>query len=220
MTNPDTKHPMTPTAVQAELNREALADARVFTVSVLGGPACGKTALIDATIGRFMPDVHVGVISCNADRPTAHGGDRVVQVRTGGDGTLTAQRVHHGLASLDLYWLDLLFLENVGSRTAPPANDLRQNVTVLFLSVDPADAEATRRPDLVRRADVVLLNKVDRLGWVSFDLDAFCRDAARLHPGADVMEISALYGYGMGQWFDWLQRRITGWRVDASHWFG
>jgi hydrogenase nickel incorporation protein HypB len=220
MTIPDTKYPMTPAAVQAELNREALADARVFTVSVLGGPACGKTALIDASIGRFMPNVHVGVISCNVDRPAADGGDRVVQVRTGGDGTLNSQHVHQGLASLDLYWLDLLFLENAGARIAPPANDLRQNVTALVLSVDPADAEATRQPDLVRRADVVLLNKVDRLGWVSSDLDAFGRDVARRYPGADVMEVSALYGYGMGQWFDWLQRRITGWRVDASHWFG
>jgi hydrogenase nickel incorporation protein HypB len=220
MTTPGTKHPVTPAAVQAELNREALADARVFTVSVLGGPACGKTTLIDATVERFMPDVHVGVVTCDADRPLAHGGNRVVQVCTGDQKALTAKRVHQGLASLDLYWLDLLFLENAGSRTAPPAHDLRQNVTVLVLSVDPADAEATRQPDLVRRADIVLLNKVDRLGSVPSDLDAFRRDAARLHPGADVMEISALHRYGMERWFDWLKRRITEWRVDASHWFG
>jgi hydrogenase nickel incorporation protein HypB len=203
-----------------------LHEAGVLTISVIGGPGCGKTTLIDATIDRLTPDVNVGVIACDpvshrdADRLARHG-RQVVQVNTGEDHGLEARHVYRALKSLDLEWADLLFVENIGSLTGPAANDLGQDLTVTVFSVAAGDDKAEKHPALVRSADVVLLNKVDLLGRGPFDVAAFRRDVRRINETAEVIEISGLYAQGIDRWIDWLRRRVkTAHRDEISHWFG
>lgn len=197
-----------------QLNRQKLHDANVFTLSIVGGPGCGKTALIDAIIDRLMPDTHVGIIAGDlrshrdADRIAGHS-QQVVQVTMGERTTLDAAHVRDALARLDLTWIDLLLIENVGSLTAPADRDLGQDSTAVIFSVAAGDDKADKHPDLVRSADVILINKTDLLPSVPFDLSAFRADVQRINSLAAVFEVSPLHDRGLTPWLDWLRARVV-----------
>lgn len=209
----------------ADLNRRTLKGAGVATVSVIGGPGCGKTSLIDATIETLMPEVHVGVIACDvasqldADRMSRHS-EQVAQVTTGEGGLLDSGHIRDAIRWLDLRWIDVLFIENVGTLVTPAPFDLGQDVTVAMFSVAAGHDKAAKHPDLVRAADIVVLNKIDLLPSVPFDLDAFRADVSRLNPSARLFEMSALHGEGRQPWLDWVKARVTKRRDQASIWFG
>jgi hydrogenase nickel incorporation protein HypB len=218
-------HPSAP-GEHRRLNRAALRSAGVYTISVIGGPGCGKTTLIDSTTARLAADVHVGVVTCDpvsnrdADR-TGRRSRQVVQVTTGEGYALDAGHVREAIAGLDLDWIDLLFVENVGSPTAAALNDIGQDVTVAIFSVAAGDDQAAKLPGLVRAADVVLLNKVDLLGCVPFDLARFRADVRRGNERADVIEMSGLHAQGAERWLEWLRDRLKKTHeAEASHWFG
>src|SRR5215207_6044762 len=134
----------------AEHNRNLLRQARVFTASVIGGPGGGKTSLIDATIERLMPEVHVGVIACDvashldADRLTRHS-DQVVQVNVGAGGLLDAAHIRDALECLDLKQIDVLFIENIGTLVGGPL-DLGQEATVAIFSVAAGHDKPAKHP--------------------------------------------------------------------------
>jgi hydrogenase nickel incorporation protein HypB len=209
----------------AKLNRKLLNDAGIFAVTVSGGPGCGKTSLIEASITRLMPNVGVGVIACDiashldADRMT-RASDQVVQVNTGQQGIADATHIHDALKWLNLEKIDLLFIENVGTLVCPNDLDLGQDVTAAIFSVAGGHDKAVKHPELVRSADVVLLNKTDLMGAVPFDLNAFRADIHRLNPNAKLIELSALNGQGIDQWLDSLKSRIKKHQSKTSNWFG
>ena len=209
----------------ATLNRDTLRGSNVLTVNVLGGPGCGKTSLIAATIDHLMPEVHAGVIACDiashrdADRIST-ASEQVVQVNTGQGGVVEAGHIHDALRWLDLQWLDLLFIENVGTLALLGVPDLGQDAAAVVFSVAAGDDKADRHPDLVRAADVVVLNKTDLLTAVPFNLPAFRSDVRRLNPNAELIEVSALRGDGVDRWVQWLKSRVTRGTPKASHWFG
>jgi hydrogenase nickel incorporation protein HypB len=213
----------------ARLNRDALRDAGVLTVNILGGPGCGKTSLIAATIERVGHDIHAGVITCDigsgtrpehdADRLSA-ASDQVVQVNTGQGGVVEASHIHDALQWLDLQWLDLLFIENVGTLALPGIRDLGEDLAAVVFSVAAGDDKADRHPELVRAADVVLLNKTDLLKSVPFDLEAFEADVRRINPAAHLIEVCALRGDGIDKWVQWLKSQVVHGTPKASHWFG
>jgi hydrogenase nickel incorporation protein HypB len=192
----------------ADLNRKALREAHVFSVSVMGGPGCGKTSLIDATIQRLMPEIHVGVIACDlashvdADCMTRHS-DQVVQVNVGECGVLDATFIRDALEWLDMRWMDVLFIENIGTLVGKPL-DLGQDATVAMFSVAAGDDKPAKHPDLVRAADLVVLNKTDLLPVVPFDLNVFRRDVKSINPAAKHFDLSALTGSGLDAWMKWV----------------
>jgi hydrogenase nickel incorporation protein HypB len=211
----------------AGLNRTALREARVLTVSLLGGPGCGKTTLIADTVERLMPDVHVGVIACDvathrdADRIRAVS-EQVVQVNTcQASGVVNAGHIRDALRWLDLAWLDLLLIEHVGSLTLADAPDVGQDASVTVFSVAAGDDKPAKHPELVQAADVVLLNKTDLLPAVPFDLAAFRSDVERIKPGVGLIELSAKSGDGVDRWIGWLRSRVTPEATSkVAHWFG
>jgi hydrogenase nickel incorporation protein HypB len=210
----------------AQMNRAALREAGVLTVGLLGGPGCGKTTLIAATVEGLGPGVHAGVIACDieshrdADRISAIS-EQVVQVNTGeGGGVIDATHIRDALRWLDLAWLDLLFIEHVGTLALAGAPDVGQDATVTMFSVAGGDDKADKHPELVHAADAVVLNKIDLLTAVPFDLSAFRRDVERIKPGCELIELSALKGEGLEQWVAWLRSRVVREAPKASHWFG
>jgi hydrogenase nickel incorporation protein HypB len=209
----------------ARLNRTALRDAGILTVSLLGGPGCGKTALVAETLERLMPDVHVGVVACDigshrdADR-ISRTSEQVVQVNTGGPGVVEASHVRDALNWLDLKWLDLLLIENVGTLALPGAPDLGQDASVTVFSVAAGDDKADKHPELVQASDLVILNKIDLLPSVPFDLPAFRRDVHRIKPTGRLIELSALRGDGFDHWVEWLRSKVIRETEKACHWFG
>ena len=209
----------------ATLNRETLRKAGIVTVSIVGGPGCGKTTLIDATLERLMPDVHVGVIACDvashrdADRMSRHS-DQVVQVNTGEGHGLRPSHVRDALRWLDLEWLDLLLIENVGTLIGPANLDLGQDDTAVLFSVAAGDDKADKHPDLVRGAKLVILNKTDLLPSVPFNLTGFRSDVKRINPAAELIELSALQSTGLDHWLAWLKHRVSDGQPQPSQWFG
>jgi len=197
----------------AKLNRRRLAEANVFALSVSGGPGCGKTSLIEATIQKLLPEVKVGVIACDdasqldADR-IIRSSDQVVQINTGQQGTPDATHIHDGLQWLDLAKIDLLLIENVGPLAGADPLDLGQDATAAVFSVAGGHDKANRHPELVRSVDLVLLTKTDLLRAVPFDLSAFRADVHRLNPRTQLFELSSLNGDGLEQWLAWLAARV------------
>jgi hydrogenase nickel incorporation protein HypB len=209
----------------AGANRSLLRDAGVLSVGIIGGPGCGKTTLITATIQRLAPAMRVGVIAC--DIASGRDGQRissvssqVVQVNThNACCTVDAGHIRDALKRLDLKSLNLLLIEHVGNLTkAPP--DVGQDLLVTMFSVAGGDDKADRHPDLVRAADVVILSKLDLLPAVPFNLLSFRRDIARIKPGCDVIELSATQPDGIDRWADWLRFRAECETSKARNWFG
>jgi hydrogenase nickel incorporation protein HypB len=209
----------------AHLNRAALREAGVLGVGVFGGPGCGKTTLIAATIARLKPGVEVGVIACDtgthrdADRISKIS-DQVVQVNTLADGIVDASHIRDALGWLDLKKLDLLMIENVGTLALPRVPDLGQEASVTVFSVAAGDDKADKHPEFVCGGDLVILNKVDLLPSVSFDVASFRRDVERIKPGVDLFEVSAIKGEGTERWLAWLRSRVVRETEKACHWFG
>ena len=209
----------------AKLNRQTLADAGVFAISMSGGPGCGKTSLIEASIARLMPDVQVGVIACDvashldADR-LARGSDQIVQVNTGLQGTPDSMHIHDALQWLDLEKIEVLFIEHVGTLVCPDPLELGQDLTTALFSVAGGHDKASKHPQLVQSAAAVVLNKMDLLHAVPFDLAAFRADVQRLNSNAKLFEVSALTGEGVDAWVAWLRERIKKHHSKTSNWFG
>jgi hydrogenase nickel incorporation protein HypB len=209
----------------AGANRALLHDAGVLTVGIIGGPGCGKTTLITSTIERLAPAMRVGVIACDiasgrdAQR-ISNVSSQVVQVNThDACCTVDAGRIRDALKYLDLKSLNLLIIEHIGNLTRPPP-DVGQDILVTMFSVAGGDDKADRHPDLVRAADTVVLNKLDLLPAVPFNLMTFRRDVARIKPGCDVMEISAVKHDGLDRWVHWLRFRTECQTSTARNWFG
>jgi hydrogenase nickel incorporation protein HypB len=197
----------------AALNRDDFRRAGVFVVDLLGAPGCGKTALIERTIRLLDPGTRVGVIvgdlatQRDADRIARHT-EQVVQVNTGKTCHLEANHVRRAMADIDLARLDLLFIENVGNLICPVGFDLGQDAKVGMFSVAGGDDKAAKHPYLVCESSLLILNGIDLLEHVPFDLAGFRDDVQRLKPGAALLELSARTGEGMERWVGWLIHRM------------
>ena len=152
----------------AQINRQTLRDAGVFTVNLIGAPGCGKTSLIDATCQSLGDEIRFGIIA--GDLATRRDAERmapfckqIVQINTGRGCHLDANQVRRAFAHLDLSRIDLLIVENVGNLICPVGFDLGQDVKVGMFSVSEGDDKAAKHPYIVHEAAVLLLNKMDLL---------------------------------------------------------
>jgi hydrogenase nickel incorporation protein HypB len=206
----------------AQLNRDRLRAAGVFTIDVIGAPGCGKTALIERTIEQLRLQLRVGVIvgdlatQRDADRLARHT-DHVVQINTGKGCHLEANHVRNALATLELSQLDLLFIENVGNLICPVGFDLGQDVKVGVFGVCGGDDKAAKHPYIVSEASLLVLNKTDLLPHIPFDLPLFRGDVRRLNANVPLIELSAKRGDGMEPWLTWCRQQLSQIRRDYSH---
>jgi hydrogenase nickel incorporation protein HypB len=196
-------------------NRQLLQNAGVFTIDLIGGPGCGKTTLVEKTIAALRGEFHIGVIvgdlttARDAERIAAAcgGGADVVQINTGKGCHLEAHQVRQAMEKIDIAKLDLLIIENVGNLVCPVGFDLGQNAKVgMFCTTEGADKPA-KYPHLVQVADVLLLNKMDLLPYVAFDVVQFRSDIQRLRPGVRVIDCAAATGQ-LSAWLAWLSERM------------
>jgi len=214
-----------------ETPREALWQAGVLTLSLTGGPGCGKTSIIEETAQRLPRLIRPAVICSDVPCAEAAGernprwgarhDGRVVTVYTGVPGPVRAGSVRAALALLDPEALDVLFIESraAAARCGSPAADLGGDLKAAVLSVATADGPDEYRA-LVRGADVVLLNKVDLPSRLTRDPEALRDEVLRANPAARVFEVSARDGRGMDAWAEWLRGQYAERRSHVSHWFG
>lgn len=194
----------------AERNRSWLAGRKIFALNVMSSPGAGKTTLLERTIKELGSQLSIHVIEGDqatlrdAERIRAAGA-RVIQINTGAACHLDAPMIERALPQLDPPAGSLLLIENVGNLVCPAMFDLGEKFKVVVASVTEGDDKPLKYPHMFRAADVIVLNKVDLLSYVSFDVAAFEHAARELKPGMKIFQVSATRGDGLGAWFDWLK---------------
>jgi len=194
----------------AARNRRRFEDAGVFALNLVSSPGAGKTTLLVETIRALAAELPLAVIegdqqtSFDADRIRATGA-RAIQVNTGKGCHLDAAQVERALAQLALAEESVLFIENVGNLVCPSAFDLGEAMKVVVLSVTEGEDKPLKYPDMFAASALLLLNKVDLLPHVSFDVKRTIEYARRVRPGIEVLQVSATTGTGVAAWLDWVR---------------
>jgi hydrogenase nickel incorporation protein HypB len=201
----------------ARANRADFDRAGVKVVNFMSAPGAGKTSLLERVV-RNVPGVRVGVLegdvqgSMDADRlASLH--VPVTQLNTdssfGGECHLDANMVRSALDALPLGEIDLLVIENVGNLVCPAEFKVGEDVRVMVASVTEGEDKPLKYPLMFRTCDLVLVNKIDLLPHLDYDLDRFLYNVDQVHPHAERLLVSAHTGEGIEAWRDWL--------VDVAH---
>ncbi|GAA1957632.1 hydrogenase nickel incorporation protein HypB [Amycolatopsis minnesotensis] len=197
----------------AERNRGWLGGRNTLAVNVMSSPGSGKTTLLERTIAELGAEHTVSVVE--GDQETRYDADRIraagaraVQVNTGAGCHLDAAMLARALTALDPAPGSLVFVENVGNLVCPALFDLGEGQRAVVMSVTEGDRKPLKYPHMFRTADLVLLNKIDLLPHVDFDVDRFLRDARSVNPAVEVLRVSATRGDGMAAWYGWLSARL------------
>jgi hydrogenase nickel incorporation protein HypB len=198
--------------VAAELRRR-FATHRVLCLNLISSPGAGKTTLLEWTLeslsGRRRVAVLTGDIQTDNDAVRlSRFGFPVKQITTGGTCHLDARMVQRALADWRLEELELLFIENVGNLVCPSSYDLGEHAKVVILSVAEGEDKPLKYPGIFTKAELLLLSKTDLVGAAPFDLERARENALTVHPGMEIVEVSALTGAGLEQWRRWLETRL------------
>jgi hydrogenase nickel incorporation protein HypB len=199
----------------ADRNRSSFAERLITVLNLVGAPGSGKTALLERTIAALGAQLPIQVIE--GDQETTRDADRiraagatVVQINTGSGCHLDARMVGQGLAKLSPPAKSLLFIENVGNLVCPALFDLGERAKILVASVTEGDDKPIKYPHMYRASAVLLLNKIDLLGHVPFDMTRHLEHTKRVNPRLELIPVSALRGDGLGLWFAWLKTHHAG----------
>lgn len=195
-------------AVAAEI-RQILAARQMRALNMMSSPGSGKTTLLECTIERLHARLRIGVIegdietSADAERIEAAGA-ATVQINTRGACHLEAHMIRDALAELDLAGLDLLVIENIGNLVCPAAWQLGEDLRVVVMSVAEGDDKPAKYPQMFAVAQVLILNKLDLLPYVDYDLAKVRRQVLELNPHLHIFELSCRTGQGLDAWCEWL----------------
>jgi len=200
----------------ANENRRRLDQAKIYGINLMASPGAGKTSFILATIKAMLNEqVHIGVIegdtapvTLDADKIIA-AGMPAVQINTGGECHLDAVMVENALDQLPLETLDLLIVENVGNLICPAAFKLGTHANVLISSVPEGDDKPYKYPNIYRGLDVLIINKIDLLPYLEFNMDYFRQGVEMLNPGLQTFAVSCKTGEGLQGWLTWLQEKLS-----------
>ena len=199
-------------------NARLLADQGLLAVNIMASPGAGKTSLIVQTIDVLRDHARLGVIegdiASRVDADTIEAlGIPVVQINTGGTCHLDANMVHGALDQLPLGDLDLLFIENVGNLICPTDFALGEALKVMIASVPEGDDKPYKYPGMFAAVDAIVVNKIDLLPYVQFDLNGFRQLVTGLNSGVQVFQVSCTTGEGIQDWVDWLLGKTTAQRA-------
>ncbi|MCV7278569.1 hydrogenase nickel incorporation protein HypB [Mycolicibacterium flavescens] len=193
----------------ADRNRAWLAERDILALNLTSSPGAGKTTLLERTIRELSPRRPVAVIEgdqetlLDADRIKAAGA-RAVQVNTGAGCHLDAAMVQRALRTLDPEPESLLFIENVGNLVCPALFDLGEHGKVVIISVTEGDDKPLKYPHIFAAAELVIVNKIDLLQHVVFDVKKCCGHVRSLNRRAQILTLSAASGDGSAQWYEWI----------------
>jgi hydrogenase nickel incorporation protein HypB len=199
----------------AERNRGWFIGREVFAVNLMSSPGSGKTSILERTIRDLRGETLISVLE--GDQATSSDAERIraagaaaVQINTGTGCHLDAHMVAHGMARLELARGSMLMIENVGNLVCPALFDLGEHARVIVVSVTEGDDKPLKYPHMFHSGHVVLINKIDLLPYVRFDVERCVRHAHEINPDLRVLTLSAETGDGMGKWYDWLRSGMTG----------
>jgi hydrogenase nickel incorporation protein HypB len=201
----------------AAANRQDFAGAGVISVNLMSSPGAGKTTLLKRTLAEIGATSRVGILegdiatSIDADELQGSGAAAVSLVNTsagfGGECHLDAVMVRSGLSRLPLGQLDLLIIENVGNLVCPAEFDVGEHAKAMVYAITEGEEKPLKYPVMFRAVDAVVVNKMDLLPHLDFDLDLFLANLKAVNPAAAVFQVSARTGAGVDAWCRWLLSR-------------
>jgi len=196
-------------------NRHHFTEQDLLAINVMGSPGAGKTAVLEATArrldGRRLIGALAGDLATDNDaRRLEAAGIRATSITTGSACHLDAAMVHHALHALPWRDLDYLFIENVGNLVCPAVYDLGQAANVVVLAVTEGEDKPLKYPVMFRKADLVLISKIDLLPHLpDISLDRIVASLRQVMPEPRFIAVSAGTGVGIDEWVTWLQQQET-----------
>ncbi|MBN1972232.1 MAG: hydrogenase nickel incorporation protein HypB [Sedimentisphaerales bacterium] len=194
-----------------------LAQKKVLCLNMISSPGSGKTTILSKTIQGLKNKIRIGVIEgdiqtdIDAQR-IKNAGASAIQINTEGACHLSAEQVSKGLKYLPVDELDLIIIENVGNLVCPSAFELGESGKIAVLSVAEGDDKPIKYPAVFAKSKAMLINKIDLLDHVDFDIERAGTDARKLNKNLRIFPVSAKTGEGMEVWYNWLIEEISGYR--------
>lgn len=193
----------------ADKNHKLLQDKQLFALNLVSSPGSGKTSLLVKTIELLAHNEAIFVIE--GDQQTNRDalriqktGAKVVQINTGHGCHLDAHQINHVLQDKALCTHEIIFIENVGNLVCPALFDLGEHKKVVVLSVTEGDDKPLKYPNMFENSALMLINKVDLLPYVDFDIQRCIEYAKSINPTIEVIQTSATHGEGLNAWTDWI----------------
>ncbi len=201
--------------------RARLDAAGVLGLNMMASPGAGKTSLIERTVAGLAGELRLAVVdgdlatSLDADRAAAAGAT-AVQINTGGGCHLDAAMLQEGLAQIELAAVDLLIVENVGNLICPANFQLGTHKSVLVASTPEGDDKPYKYPGIYRGVDVLVINKIDLMPYLDFDMTTFRRGVEALNSGLVTFALSCRTGEGVDAWLAWVREQARAMRAGEG----
>jgi hydrogenase nickel incorporation protein HypB len=190
-------------------NRARFAAEQLLVLNLVSSPGSGKTSILERTLTDLRDKLEFVVLE--GDQQTSNDADRIAatgvpvkQINTGAGCHLDAHMIGHCVEDFDLETADILMIENVGNLVCPAAFDLGEDHKVVVLSVTEGEDKPLKYPQMFQAADLLLINKIDLLPYLRFDIEQCKAYARQVNPQIEILELSCHNGEGMSAWYDWL----------------
>ncbi|TAJ46003.1 MAG: hydrogenase accessory protein HypB [Chitinophagaceae bacterium] len=197
----------------AQRNRGFFEGRNILAINLVSSPGSGKTSLLERTLTDLKSELNFAVIE--GDQQTTNDADRihatgtkVTQINTGKGCHLDAHMVLHAVQGMKLLPDSVLFIENVGNLVCPAMFDLGEQERAVVISVTEGDDKPLKYPDMFHSSTLCIINKIDLLPYVKFDVAKAKEYARKVNPKLEIIELSCTTGEGMSQWYDWLKAKI------------
>lgn len=193
---------------EAAHNRAHLDEYGLLCINLMSSPGAGKTTLLEATIKASGLKIGVveGDLETNMDaNRVVNAGGVAYQISTGQTCHLDAFMVHNGLHHLPLNELDLVFIENVGNLVCPASYDVGAHLNAVLISVPEGSDKVAKYPVMFRAADVVIITKIGLLEHFDFDVEVVKKEAKKLNPKVDIIEVDSRSNQGIDKWINYIK---------------
>ena len=195
-------------------NRELFDRKKVYVINIMSSPGAGKTTLVEKTILALRDRYRIGVIegdiqdTYDAERVAALG-IPVVQINTGGGCHLDGNMIREAMPTFDFDRIDFLIIENVGNLVCPAEFRVGENAKVMLLSTPEGADKPAKYPLMFQESAVLIINKIDLMPYVDFNLEKAEKDALSINPGLRIFRVSCKTAEGLQGWLDWLSEQIS-----------
>ena len=198
----------------AERNRGFFEALNIFAMNLVSSPGSGKTSLLEKTIADLKNEVEFSVIE--GDQQTTNDAERihalnvpVLQINTGKGCHLDSEMIAKSLKELKPKQNSILMIENVGNLVCPAMFDLGENQRVVIISTTEGEDKPLKYPDMFFTSNICIINKIDLLPYLKFDLEKLKENAKKVNPNITFFEVSATSGEGMEAWYEFLKSKVT-----------
>lgn len=197
----------------AAANRSYFAKRKTLALNLVSSPGSGKTTLLEKTITNLQEQFPISVIE--GDQQTQLDAQRIAktnvpvwQINTGKVCHLDAHMVGHAIEKLPLEDYAIVFIENVGNLVCPALFDLGESHRIVVLSVTEGEDKPLKYPYMFHGSNLMILNKIDLLPYVDFDIDKCFEYAKQINPNIEILPVSATKNEGLTQWYEWLKNKM------------